>query len=51
MTIRISTALRNALGDAITTLADAPTVDAYNVSGHQHVGIAVVHNPKYRNAY
>jgi hypothetical protein len=29
----------------------APTVDAYNVSGHQHVGIAVVHNPKYRNAY
>jgi hypothetical protein len=27
------------------------TTNGYNVVGHRHVGVAVVHNPKYRNAY
>jgi hypothetical protein len=37
------------LSNGFKAIAAQPA--GWNTSGHQHVGIAVVHNPKYRNAY
>jgi hypothetical protein len=37
------------LSNGFKAIAAQPA--GWNTNGHQHVGIAVVHNPKYRNAY